>query len=177
MKIHIGDRLDNIILPSLNGSIFELKSTIGKKLLLTFYRFAACPMCNLRINDLKKNYDSFGSNFIHVAIFNSDLNNLKRFTKKHDAPFPILADQNFEYFQKYSVKRSLPRFLWSQIIRIDRQVKGIIKGYIPWTFKGHITTLPVDVLIDENGVVQIVKYAKDLGDHISIATIKQFTNN
>ena len=54
MKINIGDRLDNIILPSLNGSIFELKSTIGKKLLLTFYRFAACPMCNLRINDLKK---------------------------------------------------------------------------------------------------------------------------
>ncbi len=71
MEIKIGDKLDNITLPSLNDSIFELKSTKGKKILLTFYRFAACPMCNLRINELKKNYTSFGSNFMHVAIFNS----------------------------------------------------------------------------------------------------------
>ena len=177
MKIKIGDKLDNITLPSLDNKTFELKSTNGKKRLLSFYRFAACPMCNLRINELKTNYDSFGSNFIHVAIFNSGIDNLKRFTKKHDAPFPILADEKFEYFAKYSVERSLLRFLWSQLIRINRQVKAMIMGYIPWTFKGYVTTLPVDVLLDENGVVQDVKYAKDLSDHIPIKKIKQFASN
>ncbi len=53
----------------------------------------------------------------------------------------------------------------------------MVKGYIPWAIKGYITTLPVDILIDEHGVVQDVKYAKDLGDHISIEAINQFSSN
>ena len=176
MEIKVGDRLENITLPAIDDTTFEYNSVKGKKVLLTFYRFAACPMCNLRINELVKSYKSFGKNFIHVAIFDSSLENLKRFTKRHNAPFPILADTNFNYFGKYEVKRSLLIFLWSQIIRLNRQIKAMSKGYLPWAFNGYISTLPVDVLIDEKGVVTRVKYAKDLSDHISIEIVKNFAN-
>ena len=54
MKIKIGDKLENIKLKSISGEDFELGKTKGKKILLSFYRFAACPMCNLRINELMK---------------------------------------------------------------------------------------------------------------------------
>ena len=57
MKINIGDILEEITLPSINGSNFSLSSLKGKKVLLTFYRFARCPMCNLRINEILKRYD------------------------------------------------------------------------------------------------------------------------
>ena len=98
MKIKLGDKIENILLTSIDEEKFELNKYIGKKILLSFYRFAACPMCNLRINEIIKNYDAFGDNFIHVAIFDSKLDNLKRFTSKHNAPFPILADEKYEYF-------------------------------------------------------------------------------
>ena len=54
MKIKVGDSLDNIKLTSIDDKIFELKKVLGSKILLTFYRFAACPMCNLRINEINK---------------------------------------------------------------------------------------------------------------------------
>ena len=47
------------------------------------------------------------------------------------------------------------------IKRLNRQIKAMSKGYLPWAFNGYISTLPVDVLIDEKGVVTRVKYAKD----------------
>ena len=112
---------------------------------------------------------------MHVDIFDSKIDNLKRFTSKHNAPFPILADENYQYFEKYGVEKSLVRFVWSQIIRANRQFKGYFKGYLPIAFKGGITTMPVDVLINENGLVEKVKYAKDLSDHIPISELKEYS--
>ena len=71
MEIKIGDILEEITLPTINGSNFSLSSLKGKKVLLTFYRFARCPMCNLRINEILKRYDELGKNFTMVGIFDS----------------------------------------------------------------------------------------------------------
>ena len=175
MKIKIGDHLDNIELPDIDGSTFNLTSTKGKKVLLTFYRFASCPMCNLRINTIMKRYDEFGKNFTMVAIFNSSADNLKRYTSKHQAPFPILADETYSVFKKYEVQHSLFNFLMSQITRGPLIWKAMFKGYIPWTINGHLGILPVDVLIDEEGVVRNVNYGNDIGDHLPLETVIQFS--
>lgn len=177
MKIKVGDKLDSIILPSIDGGEFNTSSIENKKLLITFYRFASCPMCNLRLNNIVKNYDQFGENFTMVAIFNSPVENLKRFTKKHQAPFPILADKDYHYFKKYDVKKSFFIFLISQITRGLSIWKAMFKGFIPWTFKGYLGILPVDVLIDESGIVQDVKYGKDIADHFSFDKIVQFSKS
>ena len=175
MKIKVGDQINNIKLKSIDDEDFDLSKLSGKKILLSFYRFAACPMCNLRLNEINNSYGEFGKNFTHVAIFDSNVDNLKRFTSKHNAPFPILADEKYEYFEKYSVEKSLLRFLWSQIIRANRQFRGYFKGYLPIAFKGSIITMPVDILINEKGVVERVKYAKDLSDHIPLNEVINFS--
>ena len=175
MKIQVGDQLENIQLPSIDGSIFNTTSTKGKKVLLTFYRFASCPMCNLRINTLMNHYDELGDNFTMIAIFNSSIENLKRYTAKHQAPFPILADKTYQVFKKYGVKHSLLNFLISQITRGPLIWKAMFKGYIPWTIKGHLGILPVDVLIDEEGIVRNVNYGTDIGDHLPLKTIIDFS--
>ena len=91
MKINIGDILEEITLPNINGSNFSLSSLKGKRVLLTFYRFARCPMCNLRINEILKRYDELGKNFTMVGIFDSKINNLRQAMNRHDIPFTILA--------------------------------------------------------------------------------------
>ena len=40
-------------------------------------------------------------------------------------------------------------------------------------FGGHSYT--IDVLINENGLVEKVKYAKDLSDHIPISELKEYS--
>ena len=46
---------------------------------------------------------------------------------------------------------------------------------MPITFKGHITTMPVDILINEKGIVEKVKYAKDLSDHIPLNEVISYS--
>jgi thioredoxin-dependent peroxiredoxin len=69
MKIIIGDSLEEIILPSINNKEFNTSSLLGKKILLTFYRFARCPMCNLRINELLKSSKNFVKTLKLLAYF------------------------------------------------------------------------------------------------------------
>ena len=107
MKLAPGEKLSEIKLPSIQGSEFSMKKIKGKKTLLTFYRFATCPFCNLRIHEITKRYDELGKNFEMVAIFNSSQDYLTKKMGKHNAPFTILADENFEYFAKYEVEKSL----------------------------------------------------------------------
>ena len=71
--------------------------------------------------------------------------------------------------------RSFVKFIWSQIIRANRQFAAYFKGYLPITFKGHITTMPVDILINEKGIVEKVKYAKDLSDHIPLNEVISYS--
>ena len=67
MKIKVGDKLENIKLNSIDDKSFELNKALGKKILLTFYRFAACPMCNLRINEINKTkYYLYHQNFLKL---------------------------------------------------------------------------------------------------------------
>ena len=176
MKINIGDILEEITLPNINGSNFSLSSLKGKKVLLTFYRFARCPMCNLRINEILKRYDELGKNFTMVGIFDSKINNLRQAMNRHDIPFTILADENFKYFEKYDVKTSWWGVIRASFTRFTKFNKALfLKGYIPFPIKGHFNTLPVDILIDEKGVVVDVKYAKDIGDHFSFEKLKSFS--
>ena len=106
MKLKSGDKIDELTLSSIDGSKFEIKNISNKRALVTFYRFASCPFCNLRINEIVKRYDELGSEFEMVAIFDSPLNNLKKQTKHHNAPFWILADENYHYFNKFSIEQS-----------------------------------------------------------------------
>ena len=176
MKIKKGDKLESIILPTIEGKQFNTENLINKRILITFYRFASCPLCNLRINEFVRRYDEFGKNFTMVAIFHSTVDNLNHFTSKHNAPFPILADKNYHYYDKYEVKRSLLAFLLSQITRGLNIFLAMTKGYIPYRIKGALDILPVDVLINEDGIVEKVKYGKDIGDHMSFDEVKSFAN-
>jgi len=55
------------------------------------------------------------------------------------------------------------------------RLKGMLKGYLPTTLKGSITTMPADFLIDPKGYIQTAYYGKDEGDHLSFEQIKEFT--
>ena len=110
MNLIEGNKLDEIILPSISGKEFNTNKLKGKKILLSFFRFATCPLCNLRIHEIVKNYNQFGKNFEIVIIFNSSELYLTKTMKKHNAPFTILADENFKYL-KFFPKDIQPVFI------------------------------------------------------------------
>ena len=92
MRRQPGDAAGHFRLAALDGSMFHLSSLAGKPYLLSFFRFASCPFCNLRMHELVKRFDELGGDFTVVAVFDSPLDNLREHAERHHTPFPVLAD-------------------------------------------------------------------------------------
>ena len=178
MKIKKGDKLEEITLPKDDGSIFNLSETKGKRVLLTFYRIAGCSFCNLRLHEFKKRNKEFGKNFTHIGIFHSPVDHLKLSMKKHGSalPFTVLADTDFKYFKKYEIERSFLKVIAAMLFKPHKIIPAIIKGFIPIRILGYFDIAVTDVLINEDGIVEEVYYAKkDIADHFEFNKIKEFS--
>ena len=176
LRLKPGSKYIDIQLPAIDGTAFNSESIEGKSVMVSFFRFASCPFCNLRVNELVRRFDEFGDDFTIIAIFDSPLDNLTRHTEGHKAPFPILADEQNIYYKKYSIERSFLGMLKGMFLRMPTMLKGMFKGYIPMVIKGSLTTMPADFLIDREGVIQLAYYGKDEGDHLAFDSVKEFSN-
>lgn len=175
MKHQPGDTMTPFSLPAIDGSLFDSDSLKGGRYLLSFFRYASCPFCNLRLHELVTRYQELDNSFTIVTVFDSSLENLQRHVQKHHAPFAILADQDNACFKLYEIEHSLPGMLKSMIVRLPALLDAmLLKGYMPWRIKGSITRMPADFLIDENGIIQTAYYGKDAGDHLAFSHIKAF---
>lgn len=169
-------KIKNITLPAIDGTIFNLDSIEGKPFLLSFFRFASCPFCNMRMHELVKRYGELNDNFTIVAIFDSPIDNLRLHAQGHKAPFPILADEANQYYKQYGIQHSVLGVVKGMVFRMPTLLRGIAKGYIPTTIKGKMTTMPADFLIDADGIVHQEYYGKDEGDHLPFERIKEFSH-
>ena len=95
---------------------------------------------------------------------------------RHNLPFTVLADESFKYFIKYDVERSYGKLFSAFIFKVHKFFLAGIKGYLPVQFKGYVDIVPVDVLINEEGIVEDVYYGEsDIADHMPFDEIKAFS--
>ncbi len=59
------------------------------------------------VKELDRRFDEFGNYFTIIAVFDSPLDNLIRYAEGHKVPFPILADENNEYYREYGIEHSV----------------------------------------------------------------------
>ncbi len=175
MRRTSGEKANRIILPATDGSTFDTDSLKGKPFLLSFFRFAGCPFCNLRVHELVTRFDEFGDAFTIVGVFDSPLDNLVRHAARHRAPFPILADATRRYYGEYGIEQSVRGVLKGMFLRMPTLVTAMLKGYVPTTIKGRMTTMPADFLIDRQGIIQVAYYGKDEGDHLPLEQVSTFS--
>ncbi|MGB9128889.1 MAG: redoxin domain-containing protein [Thiobacillus sp.] len=176
MKKKVGDKVSNIRLTGVDGAVFDLSSLKGRPYMLSFFRFASCPFCNLRMHQLVSRFDELGGRFTVVAIFDSPLDNLREHTDRHHSPFPILADEHGTYYAQYGIEHSILGVLKGMFFRMPTMMRGMFKGYVPLKIKGSMTTMPADFLVDESGVIRRTYYGQDEGDHLPFDELKRFAN-
>ncbi len=175
MKKKAGDKVDDIRLQALDGTVFDLSSLKGRPFMLSFFRFASCPFCNLRMHELVSRFDELGDQFTIVAIFDSTLENLREHAERHHSPFPVLADARGIYYSQYGVEHSVTGVLKGMIFRMPSMLYAMFgKGYWPLKIRGSMTTMPADFLVDASSVIRVAHYGKDEGDHLPFDEIKQF---
>lgn len=174
MRLNAGTVAPRVQLPCIDGADFDTESLRGRRYLLGFFRFAGCPFCNMRLHGLVERYQSYGDDFEVVAVFDSPLDNLALHTRRHNAPFPVLADETNQYYREYGIERSLMGVAKGISTRVPTLIKATLKGYIPKRVKGSMTTMPADFLVDGKGIIQQAYYGRDEGDHLPFADVEQF---
>ena len=175
-KLVIGAEAPNLSLPATDGTTFNMSDYLGKRVILTFFRFSTCPFCNIRINRIVKRWNEFSQDTVMVGVFDAKIGELTKRMKKHNAPFIIVADESYEHFERNSVVKSFGKFLWGALRSPITFMQATLKGYFPLTMSlSKLSIIPVDILIDEQGKVVKAHYCKDTVDHLSIDELIAFS--
>ena len=97
--------------------------------------------------------------------------------KKHDVPFTLVADESYDQFEANGVKKSFGKFMWGAAKSPLTLLQATLRGYVPLTMSiSKLSTIPVDILIDEDGKVVEAHYCKDTADHLPLEKMIAFSH-
>lgn len=119
--------------------IISSKDYQGKKYVLFFYPKANTPGCTAEACSLRDNYEALKARGYEVIGVSADSpDKQKKWTDKHQLPFPLIADENKEIIEAFGV--------WGPKKFMGRTYDGI-----------HRTTF----LINEEGIIEeVIKKVK-----------------
>jgi len=127
-----GDKAPAFTAKDQNGNSVSLTGFKGKKVVLYFYPEDDTPTCTVQACNLRDNYGLLTKKgWIVLGISPDDEKKHKKFEKKFNLPFTMLADPEHKVIDKYGV--------WGEKHLYGRDYMGI-----------HRTTF----LIDEKGIIR-----------------------
>jgi peroxiredoxin len=175
-RLQRGELAPAFTLPALDGSSFSLGSLRGKKTLLTFFRHAGCPFCNLRVHQLIEAYPRLQRLGIEVVgVFGSSLESLRQRVGQQRPPFALLADPDDAIHSLYGTNRSLLGFLASfSPSGLGNFLEGMRLGIVHGSTDGEATRMPADFLIAPNLQLEMALYGSNASEHISIKALEQW---
>jgi peroxiredoxin Q/BCP len=126
-----------------HGEEVSLSDYKGKKLILFFYPKDNTPGCTAEACNLRDNYDDLrAKGFELLGVSPDSQKKHQNFIKKHELPFPLIADTEQEVLNAYGV--------WGEKQMYGRTYMGVFR-----------TTF----VIDENGVIEKVFKKVKTKDH------------
>lgn len=174
-QLNKGDKAPQFEIKDAFDEIISLNNYKGKRLMLSFYRYASCPLCNLRINEVIGKYDDWTSkNFETIAVFQSPKARVNEYVGKQDAPFPIIPDDDLKLYKLYGVEGSWRKMMSS--LNLKKMTQAFKKGFFIGKSDNEFNMIPADFLIDEQGIIQHAFYGKNIGDHLPTHFIEAFIN-
>jgi peroxiredoxin Q/BCP len=165
----------------IHGNPVSLESYRGRKVLLSFFRFSACALCNLRVHRfIGRNPQWHDHGMDVIAVFESPIANMKTYVGDQNAPFPLVADPTAVLYDLYGIETSEEKV---QATLADVRTKEFIAEAATAGFEltpekdSNFQRIPAEFLIDENGILQIVHYGQLLTDHLEFAVIDRFASS
>jgi thioredoxin-dependent peroxiredoxin len=170
------------ILKDIFGRTIDLKAYRGKKVFLGFFRHAGCPFCNLRVHALTKVHEELKAKGLEMIFFFESKERilLNSTFHKEVSPIPLISDPEKIWYDAYGLQSS---GLISAVGHITTFVQTAIRAKLkglpmhPMADGESINTIPAEFLIDANGIIRKLHYAKSLNDRMSMDHIRAFAEN
>lgn len=158
------------------GNHFQLSDLVGKRVMLSFFRDAACPFCNYRIYELTQKHQEWQDAGMEVVVVFSDTDEkVRELVAKRPRPFTMICDPELELYNLYGVEKSSSALIKALFFNFGEIVKGFLHGARP-TNNPHMTLVPADFLVDVDGKIVDLWYGKDTADHIPFERLIKFAS-
>ena len=174
MRLVAGQTAPAFRVVDIAGQPVALESYRGHSLLLSFYRYASCPFCNLRVHELIQRLPEFEEHGLSlVAVFQSSRIGILDYVGKQRPPFPIIPDPAHRLYRHYGVESSLRGFAAGFVQHLGKAMRSMRMGFLPGPMDGIKTLIPADFLIAPDDAIRIAYYGRNISDHLSIDTLLQ----
>jgi thioredoxin-dependent peroxiredoxin len=153
----------------------DLRDFRGRWVLLSFYRYASCPLCNLRVHALSERSTGWRAQGLDVlGVFQSPAEKLRQYVGKQQAPFPLIPDPEQRLYTLYGVESSWMGFMKGWARRLPDIGQSVIgQRFLPGSVEGGIHRIPADFVIDPYGRIAEAYYGRDIGDHLPFDRIER----
>jgi len=173
MRLQTGEPAKPFEVTDIFGSRISLQDFEGQRLMLSFYRYASCPLCNLRVHQLVTRFDEFKSKHLTLlAFFQSPQASIAKYVGRQEVPFPIVADPERMVYRQYGVESSWAGFFIAGVTKLPRLIKASLKGFFPGKMEGQTALVPADFLIGPDLKIEVAYYGNDIGDHLPMEAIE-----
>jgi peroxiredoxin len=179
MRLLVGQKAPQFDVVDVHGRRITLADYRGVFLLLSFYRFAGCPICNVRLWQLAQKASMFRTNGLHLlACIDSIPSRVDQEVVPAVYPFPLIAELGGDLYQQYGIESSVPRVVKGLLTRPGVLLQSRNRNVTSWiphrNVDGGFGRLPADFLIDPGGRILLAYYGQDLGDFLSVAQVDLF---
>ena len=115
-----GDKAPDFTAKDQNGKTVSLSDYKGKNVILYFYPKDDTPGCTAESCSFRDNYQSLLSKgFEVIGVSTDDEKSHKKFEKKFNLPFPLIADTDMKIVNAYGV--------WGDKVLFGREYQGILR--------------------------------------------------
>jgi peroxiredoxin len=179
MRLLAGRKAPQFDVLDMDGRRITLQDYRGVFLLLSFYRFAGCPFCSVRLWRLAQKASEYRRQGLHLlACIDSSPERVHRELDRAQYPFPLIPGLGDDLYQKYGIESSVHRAMKGLLTRPGTLLRARNKHYSSWVprrrLDGPFGRLPADFLIDPGGRILLAYYGQDLCDFLPEAKVDLF---
>lgn len=160
----------------MDGKRVALPGHPGRHVLLSFYRYASCPLCNLRVHELSRRSRDWQAHGLDMlAVFRSPQEKLRQYVGRQQVPFPLIPDPDQRLYGLYGVGHGWAGFLTAWAMRLPEIGRSVLgRGFLPGSVEGGIHRIPADFLVSTDGRLAMAYYGRNIGDHLPLECIERY---
>ncbi|HET9959467.1 MAG TPA: redoxin domain-containing protein [Polyangiaceae bacterium] len=175
MRLVPGLRAPSFVIKALTGQTYTLEQLRGELVWLAFFRFATCPLCNLRVHQLVDEWERTFAGKIHLfAIFQSPKERFTNYVSKYEPPFELVSDVELALYQQFGVETRISATLHPKVATTLLEARRADIPLFDGPKDGGSFRVPADFLIDRNGVLRVCRYGEHLADSIASPDVLTF---
>jgi peroxiredoxin len=146
----VGDKAPGFSLPSVTGQTLALDDQLAHgPVVLTFYRGAWCPYCNITLRSLQQHHEAITSRGARLVAVSPQIpdESLTQ-TEKHGLAFDVLSDIGSETARQYGLAFDVPDDLAAVYDKLGFDLQRVNDGH------SRTLPLPATYVIDRDGAIR-----------------------